>query len=211
MSIASAIETEDWREHNYAVALRFSDFTLEPVYQFFSYQDYFGNSTEEDNLFHFLRDSEEQVTIAGADLQYQGTLWLRLAGRYRQYTYDLREEEAAYYALLITLDLPEGSQLGGEAGRMDGETDDNIYSLYRAYFYWFDPFKVGRTSFISGDAIFQEYDAPVFGKDSATNYSLSGGIRFFDDALEVKLTGAYSEDPYFDDNLEGILTIQLNY
>ena len=109
------------------------------------------------------------------------------------------------------MDLAEGSQLGGETGRMDGETDDNIYTLYRVYFYWFDPFKVGRSAFISGDAIFQVYDAPVFGRDSATNYSLSGGMRFFNDVLEVKLTGAYSQDPYFDENLEGVLTFQVNY
>jgi hypothetical protein len=204
-------DSEDWREHNYSAALRYKDITLEPVYQYFSYQDYFGNSTEENSLFHFLQDTEEQVTIAGADVQYQGVLPLRLTGRYNQYTYNLRQEQAAYYAALIGVDLPEGSQLGGEAGRMDGETDDNIYTLYRVYFYWHNPFKLRRSAFISGDAIFQDYDAPVFGRDNATNYSLSGGIRFFHDALEVKLTGAYSQDPYFDENVEGLLTFQINY
>ncbi len=205
------LDSEDWREHNYAIALRYRGITLEPVYQYFSYQDYFGVNTEENNLFHFLQDSDEQVTIAGADVQYQGTLPLRLTGRYNHYTYNLRQEEAAYYAVLISADLSEGSQLGGEAGRMDGETDDNIYTLYRVFFYWLDPFKLGRSAFISGDAIFQDYDAPVFGRDNAINYSLSGGIRFFRDAMEVKLTGGYSKDPYFDENLEGILSFQINY
>jgi hypothetical protein len=205
------LSSTDWREHNYSVALRYQGITLEPVYQYFSYQDYFGDSTEQGSLFHFLQNSEEQVTIVGADLQYQGALALRLTGRYQQYSYTIRQEAAAYYAVLFDVDLPGGSQLGGEAGRMDGETDDNIYTLYRAYFYWLDPFKLWRSAFISGDALFQEYDAPVFGRDNATNYSLSGGIRFFHDALEVKLTGAYSQDPYFDENLEGILTFQINY
>lgn len=205
------LDSEDFREHNYSAALRFKSIILEPAYQYFSYQDYFGNSTEKNNLFHFLKDADEQVTIAGADLQYQGALPLRLTGRYSQYTYNLRQEAADYYAVLIGVDLPDGSQLGGEAGRMDGETDDNIYTLYRAYFYWLNPFKLGSSAFISGDAIIQDYDAPVFGRDNATNYSLSGGIRFFHDALEVKLTGGYSKDPYFDENLEGVLTLQINY
>lgn len=205
------LDNEDWREHNYAVALRYQDVILQPAYQYFSYQDYFGTGSEKSNLFRFLKDTEEQVTISGADLQYQGSLPLRLTGRYNQYAYSIRQEAAVYYAVLISVDLPEGSQLGGEAGRMDGETDDNIYTLYRVYFYWANPLKLGSSAFISGDAIFQAYDAPVFGKDTATNYSLSGGLRFLDDALGVKLTGAYSQDPYFDDNLEGILTLQINY
>ncbi len=205
------LDSEDWREHNYSAALRYLDLILEPAYQFFSYKDYFGTGTEENNLFRFLQDAEEQVSIAGADLQYQGSFPLRLTGRYNQYTYSIRQEAAAYYAVLISVDLPGGSQLGGEAGRMDGETDDNIYTLYRVYFYWFNPFNLGSSAFISGDAIFQAYDAPVFGRDDATNYTLSGGLRFFEDALEVKLTGVYSQDPYFDDNLEGILTLQINY
>jgi hypothetical protein len=203
-------DSEDWHEHNYSAVLRYKDFSLEPIYQYFSYQDYFGNRSEENNLFRFLSKTDEQVAIAGADIQYQGAPALGLAGRYRQYTYTLRQETADYYAALVSVDLPGGSQLGGETGRMAGETADNVYTLYRVYFYWLNPFKLRRSAFISGDAILQDYDAPLFGRDNATNYSLSTGVRFFRDVLEVKLTGAYSQDPYFDDNLEGLLTIQIN-
>jgi hypothetical protein len=80
------LDSEDFREHNYSAGFRFNDIILEPAYQYFSYQDYFGNSTEQNNLLHFLKDTDEQVTIAGADLQYQGGLPLRLTGRYNQYT-----------------------------------------------------------------------------------------------------------------------------
>jgi hypothetical protein len=205
------LESEGWHEHNYSAAFRFMDISLEPVYQYFSYKDYFGNNAPENSLYNFLQDSDEQVTIAGADLHYQGRFPFRLTGRYNLYSYKIRQEEAAYYAVLVGVDLPRGVQFGGEAGRMNGETDDNIYTLYRAYFYWIDPLKLGSSAFVSGDALFQFYDAPVFDRDDATNYSLSAGIRFFNDALEVKLTGAYSEDPYFDENLEGIVTFQINY
>jgi hypothetical protein len=203
------LDSDDWHEHNYAAALRYKEVSLEPVYQYFSYQDYFGNRIEENSLFYFLKESDEQVAITGTDLQYQGAV-LRLAGRYRQYTYTLRQETADYYAALASVDLDGKHELGGETGRMAGETAENTYTLYRVYFYWLEPFKWRRSTFISGDALFQDYDTPVFGRDSATNYSLSTGARFFHDRLEVKMTGTYSQDPYFDENLEGLLTIQIN-
>jgi hypothetical protein len=204
------MESKDWHEHNYSASLRYNNFSMEPTYQYFSYRDYFGNGAETNHVFHFLEQSDEQVTITGADIQYEGSAALRLAGRYRRYSYTLRQETADYYGALAGMDLPGSSQLGGEIGRMDGETDTNIYTLYRLYFYWFNPFKRQRPAFISGDVIFQDYDAPVFGRDNATNYSLSTGMRFFQDVLEVKLTGAYSRDPYFDENFEGLLTLQIN-
>ena len=205
------LETEDWREHSYSALLRFKDALLEPSYHTFSYQDYFGTGKEESNLFHFLADNEEQITIFGADLQWQGSGPVRLGGRYNQYSYDLRQESAAYYAALLSMDLSGDSQLGIEAGRMDGETPDNIYTLYRAYFYWVDPFGQGGPAFFSGDGIYQAYDTPVFGEDSAINFSLSAGFHLVDDRLALKLTGLYSQDPYFEENVEGLVTLHYQY
>jgi hypothetical protein len=205
------LETEDWREHSYSALLRLKDAVLEPSYHTFSYQDYFGTGKEENNLFHFLADSEEQITIFGADLQWQGSGPVRLGGRYNQYSYDLRQESAGYYAALLNMNLSGASQLGLEAGRMDGETADNIYTLYRAYFYWVDPFGRGGPAFISGDGIYQAYDTPVFGEDSAINFSLSAGFYLVDERLALKLTGLYSQDPYFEENVEGLVTLHYQY
>ncbi len=205
------LDSEDWREHSYSATLRYKDFMVEPFYQLFNYQDYFGTGNEESNLFHFLKNSEEQVTIYGAELQWQGSAPVRLGGRYNQYTYELRQEDASYYAVLLNADLPGGSQLGAEAGRMDGESADNTYTLYRAFFYWNNPFNLSESAFISGDGIYQDYDAPVFDEDSAVNFSLSAGWRFFDDRLELTLTGLYSQDPYFDEDVEGILTLRYQH
>lgn len=205
------LESEGWREHSYAAVLRYSDFSIEPIYQFFSYRDYFGSGEEENNLFNFLKDSDEELTIVGGDIQWQGMAPVRVAARYNHYTYHLRQEDAGYYAGLLSVDTPGGSQIGAEAGRMDGETADNAYSLYRAYFFWNAPFDLRESTFISGDGMYQDYDAPVFDRDNATNYSLSAGMRFFDDALEVKLTGYYSQDPYFDEDIEGVFTLNYQY
>lgn len=205
------LETADWREHSYSALLRLKNAVLEPSYHTFSYRDYFGTGKEESNLFHFLANSEEQITIFGADLQWQGSGPVRLGGRYNQYSYDLRRESAGYYAALLNVDLSGGSQLGIEAGRMDGETADNIYTLYRAYFYWVNPFGLSGPAFISGDGIYQAYDTPVFGEDGAINFSLSAGFHLIDDRLVLKLTGLYSQDPYFEENVEGLVTLQYQY
>jgi hypothetical protein len=205
------LETEDWREHSYCAVLRLKDAVLEPSYHTFSYQDYFGTGEQESNLFHFLTENEEQISIFGADLQWQGSGPLRLGGRYNHYTYDVRQEAADYYAALLSLDLSGGSQLGIEAGRMDGDTADNIYTLYRTYFYWVNPFRLNASAFLSGDGIYQAYDTPVFGEDGAFNLSLSTGFHLVNDSLELKLTGLFSHDPYFEENVEGLITLQYKY
>lgn len=205
------LETEDWREHSYSAVLRLKDTVLEPSYHTFNYKDYFGTGEQESNLFHFLANGEEQITIFGADIQWQGSGPVLIGGRYNHYTYDVRQEEAGYYAALLSLDLPGGSQLGIEAGRMDGETTDNIYTLYRTYFYWVNPFKLSRSAFFSGDGIYQAYDAPVFGEDGALNLSLSAGFELTNHNLKLKLTGFYSQDPYFEENVEGLVTLQYQY
>ncbi|MBT8339008.1 MAG: hypothetical protein HKP58_19480, partial [Desulfatitalea sp.] len=127
------LETEGWREHNYSAALRYRAFVLEPVYQVFNYQDYFGGSTESSSLFHFLVDSNEQVTITGADLQWNSATLVGISLRGNHYTYDVRQENADYLAGLVNLNLDSGSQFGAEAGRMDGRTADNAYYLYRVW------------------------------------------------------------------------------
>jgi hypothetical protein len=205
------LETEDWREHRYSALLRLKNAVLEPSYHTFSYQDYFGTGKEQSNLFHFLADSEEQITIFGADLQWQGSGSVRLGGRYNRYSYDLRQESAEYYAALLSTDFSGGSQVGVEAGRMDGGTADNIYTLYRAYFYCIDPFGLSGPAFISGDGIYQAYDTPVFGEDSAVNFSLSAGIHLVNDSFVLQLTGLYSQDPYFEENVEGLVTLRYQY
>jgi len=55
------------------------------------------------------------------------------------------------------------------------------------------------------------YDEQIYGQDYSLWLSLGGGFRFFEDALEVKLSGDWSNDPYFDSDLRGMLKIQYKY
>jgi len=204
------IETQGWREHSYTAQIRHKSLQLEPSYQYFQYKDYFNVNSQRTSLFGFLADSDEAVNIAGADLLWQARDFLQLGLRGRRYAYDLRREDAYYYAGLVTLIANGGSQLGLEAGHMDGDTPENIYTLYRAYAYWQNPGQFSG-AFLSADLLFQDYEASVFGKNSAVHASLSGGYSFAEDTYQAKLSGIYSNDPFFDKDFGAVFTLLIRY
>lgn len=205
------LESRDWREHNYSARVQADHWALEPSYQYFQYQDYFDSTNPNNSVFTFLKDSEETLSIAGADLTWQGPAVVEIGVRARSYTYDVRQESAQYLAGLCALSFANGSQVGAELGRMDGETPDNIYDLYRGYFFWQNPFRLDSSGHISGDALYVAYDTPVFGEDSSMHYTLGAGRSFLDNRVETKLSVIYSQDPYFDSDLAGVMTFQVQY
>ena len=205
------LNSEDWLEHRYNAKILISGLMVEPSYQYFSYQDSVGKGAHQNNIFHFLQDNEEILAIAGTDVVWQGLGPVDLGVRGRRYEYDIRQESALYVAGLLMLNTSNGSQIGVEVGRMDGETIDNIYDLYRGYFYWQQPFNLAAQGFISGDALYVAYEAPIFGEDKSVQYTLSAGRYFFDKKLETKLSGIYSQDPYINDDVGGVVTLQIHY
>lgn len=203
-------DTSGWREHHYSARLGYRNVQIEPTYQYFHYQDYFDSSDQEGNLFQFLADSDETVAISGADILYQAAGPLKLGIRSRRYDYELRDESADYYAGLLVIDTSGGHQAGLEAGRMEGDTPENIYALYRGYAYWQNPFKAAG-SFFSVDALYIAYDAPVYGEDDALHLTMSGGLGFLNDRLEARLSGIYSRDAYFEEDIGAIMTFMIQY
>ena len=203
------IETRDWREHNIDASVIIGPFTIQPAYQYFQYSDYFDVENKNNTVFAFLKNSDETLAVISADVMWQPVDRLEIGVRGRNYSYAVRNEAARYYAGLMTFDLSQaGSQIGAEIGRMDGETSENIYTLFRGFFYWQNPFNLSAAAFISGDALYVSYDAPVYGKDSSLYGSLGAGRTFLDDRLEIKLSITYSQDPYFDSDVGGLMTIK---
>ncbi|MGD9007823.1 MAG: hypothetical protein PVG41_07870 [Desulfobacteraceae bacterium] len=205
------IDSEDWSEHRYDARVLVSHLMIEPSFQYVSYQDYFGKGNAQNNIFHFLQNEEEILAISGTDVMWQGLGGVDIGVRGRHYDYDIRQESALYMAGLLTVNTASGSQIGIEIGRMDGETADNLYDLYRGYFYWHQPLRIKTQGFISGDALYIAYDAPVYGEDKSIQYSLSAGRRFFDNRMETKLSGIFSQDPYFDSDVGGAVTLHIHY
>jgi hypothetical protein len=94
---------------------------------------------------------------------------------------------------------------------MNGGSDKTRYSLARAFFYWDRPAILARLGFITGDVMCVIYDAFRYGQDYSLWFSLGSGVRLFDDAMEVKLSGDWSDDPYESMDLRAMLKVEYNY
>ncbi len=198
------LETDQWQEHTYEARLALPRVALRPYFERFVYDAYFDTGENTASPFRFLRDSQETVTVVGGDLTWSPTARIELELKAKNYDYRERAEDAWYYAALAAIRLKGLTQLGAEMGVMDGDTDDTRYSLWRGYFYW-----DAKPAFLSGDAVYVKYDADVLGEDRSLFASLGAGTRFAKDAVEVKLSGDYSSDPYFDKDLRGLLAVKV--
>lgn len=200
------LETDGWGEHAYEVRFKLAGIDLRPYYQQFRYEDQFGTGANGAAPFRFLAATGEKVTVAGVDATWRGDAW-DLGARARHSDYDRRDEETQYYAVLATWYAAGRCSLGGEAGVMNGDADQDDYVLLRAYAYW-DRLPQGLPlSFLTGEVVWVRYREDIYNEDTSLFLSLGAGRRFLDDALEVKLSGDYSRDPYFDHDVRGMLTI----
>lgn len=201
------LETDGWGEHSYELRFKLAGIDVRPYYQQFRYEDQFGTGANGAAPFRFLAGTGEEVTVVGADATWRGGETWDLGAKVKNYDYDRRDENTQYYALLATWYAAERCSLGGEAGVMNGDADDDDYLLLRAYAYW-DQLPQGLPlSFLTGEVVWARYREDIFNEDTSLFLSLGAGRRFLEDALEVKLSGDYSRDPYFDHDVRGMLTI----
>lgn len=206
------LETKGWREHNYRFQMKAGDFELAPAYQFFQYKDYFGTvEKNRNNLFRFLFDSEEKLNVWGADASWKPMESFETGLRGRQYDYDLRTTSALYLSLFLTVDIRSGTTLGVEAGSMDGETPEDSYQLYRAFCAWSLEALLGSSGQASVDILYQAFDEALYGVDTALFASLSAGRSFFNRSLQVMASLNYSQDPFFDNDISGLVTVAFKF
>jgi hypothetical protein len=205
------IDSQDWKKHRHDARFLANPLMIDPSYQYFSHQGHFGKENSQNDFSHFLQDEEEIPAISGTDIIWQGLGAVDVGIRGRHYDYEIRHESALYMAGLLTVNTSSGSQIGIEVGRMDGETADNIYDLYRGYFYWQQPLRIKTKGFISGDALYIAYDASVYGEDKSIQYTLSAGSHFFKNRMATKLSGIFIQDPYLNSDVGGEVTLHIHY
>jgi hypothetical protein len=202
--------TGGWGEHSYEILFNVRDLYFKPYFQRFSYEDFFNSGTISARPFRFLSDSGETLTVIGAEAIWQTFGAIEVGGRYNHYGYDLRQESADFIGGLLNWRAGDFSS-GGEIGLMEGDTAENSYWLARAFFYWNRPVELLINGFFTGDAVYVAYDEEVFGKNRSLFLSLGLGRRFFEDRLELRLSGDYSDDPYFDSDLRATVTALLGF
>ncbi len=197
------LETDQWQEHAYDAQIRLGNFLLRPAYERFVYGAFFDTGENTGGPFRFLKDSHETVTVVSGEVTWYPKSGIELQLKGKKYDYRERDDDAWYYAVLAILPVLRLTQVGAELGVMDGDTDDTRYTLGRAWFY-----HDRKPAFLSGDVVYVRYDADIQGEDRSLFASLGGGRRFLRDALEVKLSGDYSADPYFDRDVRGMLAVR---
>ncbi len=205
-------ETDDWAEHSYELRIPVGSVLFKPYVEHFSYQDYFGTGANAVNPFRGLAHFDEELTAYGVDTLWTVNANWTLGGKVKLFEYDQLDSAQLYSVLATWQDDEEQTRIGGELGRsVSGDTADNEYTLVRLYGYC--EAMAGRTwiDFFSGDLLLTYYDEPIYGEDNSLFISLGTGKRFMDDALTVKVSGDYSQDPYFDDDLRGMLTVSYTY
>ncbi len=195
-----------WSEHYIFAQLFLGPLRFEPFYQKFDYEGFFETGKNTGAPFHNLTESADVLTVYGATLgaYYSDTFKLEFKGR--DYSYDISNESANYYSAIVTGKPLPGLDIGLEVGRMEGDSADNRYTLFRAYAY--DKIKLG---FISGEFLLADYDEPILGEDTSLFASLGAGVDDIFWGLSAKLSADYSSDPYFDEDVRGLLTIAWEY
>ncbi len=204
-------ETEGWREHTYEADLYLGPLLLTPLYQMIQYDDFFDDNDLETHPFHYLQDTGEELTIVGTDLIWQIAFNLELGLRLKQYEYDQRSEISQYYAALLKVKTDTATQYGFEAGSMNGESDYDRYTLLRGYLYWDTPFEILESWFISSELLIVNYQEEIYGQDRSLFYSLGCGKELIEGRFKFSLSGDYSSDPYFDEDLRAMLVGTFTY
>jgi len=203
------LENKGWAEHSYELRIPYQSFRFRPYFGQFDYEHYFGTSTNTVNPFRVLAINGEKLRVIGLDTTWKYSDALDLGVKVKTNDYD-RMSSSQYGSGLVTWHGDELTQVGVEVGYMNGDLDRQKYLLSRLFGY-FDGLSFLGGGFISADLIWAHYDEPIYGRDNSLFASLGTGHAFFDNAFEVKLSGDYSRDPYFDSDVRGMLALTYRF
>lgn len=205
------LDSEEWSEHSYELRFAAGSVQLRPYFQHFQYDDYFATSAEGANPFPSLASSGEELSILGAEATLPaGDSWTLIAN-VKQYDYDVLNDTALYYSGRAIWTSDNANQIGSEVGIMDGDEERNQYVLFRVFGDWQQLPEMLPFGYLSSELVYVDYEQPIYGEDSSLFMSLGVGRMFFDDALECKLSADFSQDPYYDEDLRGMLSFSYRF
>lgn len=206
------LETDDWAEHSYEINIYLNSFTVRPFFEHYLYEDYFNTGANATNPFKLLALSGDELTTFGVDASWRQSAAFTFGGKIKSYSYD-QNLTSRFISLTTTWhsETTELTQVGAEVGYMDGEAANNDYLLLRCYGFidqtgdrfWLD--------FFSGDITYVLYDRDIHGRQYSLFTSLGMGKKFYNDQITTRLSGDYSQDPYFDDNLQVLLSVSFSF
>ncbi len=206
------LETEGWAEHSYEVNFQLDRFSFRPFYEYYSYLDYFDSGANATNPFKLLALSGEDLSTFGVDASWRQSESFTFGGKFKAYSYD-QNQASNLISLIVSWNSEsvELTQAGAEIGYMSGDAANNDYLLLRLYGFYDELGDRYWLDFISGDVVYALYDRDILGRSYSVFTSLGAGKTFFNDQLTLRLSGDYSQDPYFDDNLQVLLSASFAY
>jgi len=203
------LETDGFAEHSVEARVKVSEIDLRPFFSLYEYEDYFGTGANARNPFRFLAQTGDQLTVYGVDATWRRTATWGYGGKARVYDSDNRDS-SGYLSLLTTWYGEQMNQVGGEVGYLFGDGTGNDFLLLRLYGYW-DALPSGLPfSFLSTDLLYTLYDEDILGEDTSVFVSLGCGWDVKEN-LALKASADYSQDPYFDNDLRGIVTLSYRF
>jgi hypothetical protein len=205
------VESGGFAEHSYEARFGYRDIRFRAFAEMFDYEDYFDTGANAVNPFRILAGMDEQLYVFGTDATWKRTDTWSYGGKLKFYNSD-RNDTSTYASLLTVWHGDSGmNQVGGEVGYLAAGADLNDFILLRLYGYWDELSAALPIDFISADLVCTFYDQPIYTEDTSVFVSLGAGESFLNDALKVKLSGDYSQDPYFDSDQRAMLTVTYTY
>ena len=203
-------ESEGWAEHSYELDFSMGAFNFRPYYSMFKYEDYFDTGANSVNPFKIMATTGEEIDIVGLDVTWLESESWTFGGKFKYYDYDIADTNY-YYSALATWHGEGMTEIGGELGYMDGDLSKQTYLLTRLYGYWDGLGDALWVDFATADMVYASYDEDIYNQDYSFFSSLGVGKTFMDGALNIKFSGDYSADPYFDDDLRGMLNLTYKF
>jgi len=201
------LESKGWAEHSYELRIPVAAVNFRPYFGQYDYAHYFGTGVNTVNPFRALAISGEKLRVVGLDTTVKVSDAVDLGVKLKGNDYDQMNASryASGFAAWHAADL---TTVGVEIGYMKGDLDRQKYLLTRVFGYLDG---VAGPGFISGDLVWARYDQPIYGRDNSLFVSLGTGRTFLEKALELKLSGDYSRDPYFNSDVRGLLAVTYRY
>ncbi len=205
------LATQEWAEHAYQLTGMYGNLSIAPYYQRYQFADIFGDETgSSPPPFRVFANTDDVLDVMGGSIEWRADAGISTGITVEQYTHSENDVAALASQLRLGWQPFPHLQLGVDVGFVDGDTDQTSYRLGRLFFY-LDQIPVSTLKFyFSGDVLLAQYDEALSGKDQSLDLSGSVGTNFFNDTLEFKLTGEYSENPYFLEDFRGTVILIYN-
>ncbi|WP_221249938.1 hypothetical protein [Desulfuromonas versatilis] len=197
---------DQWGEHSVEARIPLWRFEFRPQYQYYTSDGFFSDKDNTSGPFRAQPFLESDTRIYGAEAYFYPSEDYEIGLKARHYEYDKRFGESDYLSAIFTWKWKIFSHFGAEAGRMEGDVDENRYTLGRGFFY-LDL----APAFVTGDVVYVDYDEALYNEDSSLFASLGVGRRFLRNALRLKLSADYSSDPYNDEDIRTLLVAEYQY